>query len=83
MNTNTNVLWLTSILRVFVNVKKNMKKIIVTGGSGFIGSNLVKYLLKKKYFVINIDKLSYSAHPYNFKDFLTMVGQFLLFQKLK
>ena len=42
-----------------------MKKIIVTGGAGFIGSNLVKFLLKKKYFVINIDNLSYSANPYN------------------
>ncbi len=46
-----------------------MKKIIVTGGSGFIGSNLVKFLLKKKYFVINIDKLTYSANPYNLKEF--------------
>jgi len=45
-----------------------MKKVIVTGGSGFIGSNFVKYLLKKKYFVINIDKLSYSANPYNTKN---------------
>ena len=45
-----------------------MKKVIVTGGAGFIGSNLVKYLLKKKYFVINIDKLSYSANPYNIKN---------------
>ena len=44
-----------------------MKKIIVTGGSGFIGSNLVKLLLRKKYFVINIDNLSYSANPYNLK----------------
>ena len=42
-----------------------MKKIIVTGGSGFIGSNLVNYLIKKKYFVINIDKLTYSSNRYN------------------
>ena len=46
-----------------------MKKIIVTGGSGFIGSNLIQFLLKKKYFVINIDKSSYSANPYNVKKF--------------
>ena len=45
-----------------------MKKVVVTGGAGFIGSNLVKYLLKKKYFVINIDKLSYSSNPYNLKN---------------
>ena len=44
-----------------------MKKFVVTGGSGFIGSTLVKFLLKKNYFVINIDKLSYSANPYNLK----------------
>ena len=44
-----------------------MKKFVVTGGSGFIGSNLVKFLLKKNYFVINIDKLSYSANSYNLK----------------
>ena len=45
-----------------------MKKFVVTGGSGFIGSNLVKFLLKKNYFVINIDNLSYSANPYNLKN---------------
>lgn len=37
-----------------------MKKIIVTGGNGFIGSNLIRFLLKKKYFVINIDNCKYS-----------------------
>ena len=45
-----------------------MKKFVVTGGSGFIGSNLVKFLLKKNYFVINIDKLRYSANPYNLRE---------------
>ena len=44
-----------------------MKKLVVTGGSGFIGSNLVKFLLNKKYFVINIDKLTYSANPYSLR----------------
>ena len=50
---------------------KNLKKVIVTGGYGFIGSNLVKYLLKKNYFVINVDKLSYSANLYNLKELKT------------
>ena len=46
-----------------------MKKIIVTGGLGFIGSNLIDLLLKKKYFVINIDKVTYSSNFYNTKEF--------------
>ena len=46
-----------------------MQKVLVTGGLGFIGSNLVKLLLDKKYNVINIDKISYSSNFYNTKDF--------------
>ena len=45
-----------------------MKKIIVTGGNGFIGSNLVNFLIKKNYFVINIDKNKYSKNSYLLKD---------------
>ena len=46
-----------------------MKKIIVTGGLGFIGSNLIKLLIKKKFFIVNVDKISYASNFYNTKDF--------------
>ena len=46
-----------------------MKKVLVTGGLGFIGSNLIKLLLKKNYYVINIDKVSYSSNKYNVKEY--------------
>ena len=57
-----------------------MKKFVVTGGSGFIGSNLVKFLLNKNYFVINIDKLSYSANPYNLKE-ITKNKNYIFFKQ--
>ena len=46
-----------------------MKKIIVTGGLGFIGSNLIELLLKKRFKVLNIDKVSYSSNFFNTKEF--------------
>ena len=46
-----------------------MKKIIITGGLGFIGSNLIDLLIKKKYSVINIDKVTYSSNFYNVKKY--------------
>ncbi len=46
-----------------------MKKIIVTGGLGFIGSNLIELLLKKNFNVINVDKATYSSNIYNVKEF--------------
>ncbi len=46
-----------------------MRKIIVTGGLGFIGSNLIELLIDKKFEVINLDKVTYSSNFYNTKDF--------------
>ena len=48
---------------------KNKNSVIVTGGLGFIGSNLIDLLLKKNFYVINLDKVSYSSNFYNIKDF--------------
>tara|TARA_B100001057_G_scaffold497099_1_gene600311 strand:- start:2194 stop:3213 length:1020 start_codon:yes stop_codon:yes gene_type:complete len=47
-----------------------MQKFIVTGGLGFIGSNLIELLLSKKFKVLNIDKVSYASNTYNIKDFV-------------
>jgi len=44
------------------------KKAVVTGGLGFIGSNLIELLIKKKFFVINIDKINYASNIYNLKN---------------
>jgi len=45
-------------------------KLFATGAMGFIGSNFVRYILKKypKYRIINYDKLTYAANPENLKD---------------
>ena len=43
-----------------------MKKIIVTGGSGFLGSHLCEHLIKKNNYVICIDNL-YSSNINNIK----------------
>ena len=43
--------------------------VIVTGGLGFIGSNLIELLLKKNFKVINIDNVSYSSNFYNTREF--------------
>ena len=42
-----------------------MKTAVVTGGLGFIGSNLIRILSNNGYFVINIDKVSYA---YSFRN---------------
>ena len=42
-------------------------KYIITGGQGFIGINLAKFLLNKNHHVLTIDKISYASNPNIFK----------------
>ncbi len=47
-------------------------KILITGGAGFIGSALVRYLIEEQEDeVFNVDKLSYAVHPYSLASVIT------------
>ena len=38
---------------------RNKKKILITGGAGFIGSAIIRKLISKNVFLLNLDCLSY------------------------
>ncbi|RLA97536.1 MAG: dTDP-glucose 4,6-dehydratase [Deltaproteobacteria bacterium] len=46
------------------------KTLLITGGCGFIGSNFIRYILRKypHYRVVNLDKLTYAGNPENLSD---------------
>ncbi|MGG1073095.1 dTDP-glucose 4,6-dehydratase [Priestia megaterium] len=48
------------------------KKVLITGGAGFIGSNFISYLLKNSnYSITNIDALTYAGNQESIKKFAT------------
>ena len=49
-----------------------MKRILVTGGAGFIGSNFVRMVLSEHpdCFIVNVDKLTYAGNLENLAGFL-------------
>jgi dTDP-glucose 4,6-dehydratase len=44
-----------------------MRTILVTGGAGFIGSAVVRHLVRKEARVVNLDKLTYAGNPASLK----------------
>ncbi|MEI7555382.1 dTDP-glucose 4,6-dehydratase [Candidatus Chlorohelix sp.] len=60
-----------------------MKKVLITGGAGFIGSNYVRYMLEKypDYHVVVLDKLTYAGNLANLADIEQNYGERYTFVK--
>ncbi len=60
-----------------------MRRLMVTGGAGFIGSNFVRYMLEKylDYFIVVYDKLTYAGRLENLQDVAERFGDRYAFVK--
>ncbi len=57
------------------------KRILVTGGSGFVGTNFIRHTLSVKpdWYIVNLDALTYAGNPANFKDLKSALSERLYF----
>ncbi len=61
---------------------RTFSHLLVTGGSGFIGSNFIRYLFEKTDFsgqIINLDALTYAGNPASLEDCVAAVGDRYVF----
>ena len=49
-------------------MKNIQKRILVTGGCGFIGSCFITKQIKKQHFIVNLDKMTYAANNNNLNE---------------
>jgi dTDP-glucose 4,6-dehydratase len=65
--------------------ERKLQNIMVTGGAGFIGSNIIRYDFNQPDFsgmVINVDKLTYAGNPENLSDIDQAYGVRYFFEHL-
>jgi dTDP-glucose 4,6-dehydratase len=72
-------------MKTKIKSKVGFSNLLVTGGSGFIGSNFIRNLLNDATFsgrIINLDKLTYAGNPENLEGIAADFGPRYVFQKV-